>query len=41
MTPNRGKTARRLAAAGQGYLERGDLLHAIDAPVVHNAKRHL
>ena len=39
MTPNRGKTPRRLAAAGQGDLELGDLLHAIDEPAAHAAAR--
>jgi hypothetical protein len=29
MTPNQGKTPRRLAAVDQGSLERGDLLHAM------------
>jgi hypothetical protein len=35
MTPNQGKTAQRLAAASQGYLERGDLLHAMPSAPLH------
>jgi hypothetical protein len=41
MTPNRGKTARQLAAADQGYLERSDLLHAMPSAPLHDALRRL